>query len=429
MLHLALQAAALPPNAPPPPPVHRAPRPFPTASTLSFLAGLLTPFTLSLGGLLPLGELVLGAVALWALLILALEHAWPGPLWRDRLFLWLLAAQAIALCAYVASDLIRGSAPPDMARGWARMIFLAADFAAIAYLCGCAARNLVILLVGIQLGEILAVLLHGPLFGDYWKFGFALPVTIGVLLLARRAGPPGAALAAAALGLLHFVLDFRSLGLVCLLVAAFLVVQAFSRPWRGWLAPLGLAAALAAGAVVYAHTTSDREGRRTDRSNVERGAMLQAAVEAFVDSPLVGHGSWFSRTDVMNNFRLIREERAREAGVGGFAAAHEEEHGVTLHSQLLVTLAEGGLFGAAFFIPFTVGLVWALHRQVVVLPWSPVAPLRLFLLGLGIFHVFFSPFSGAHRVQIALTAVLLVLIRQEGASSPPSPAPRTVFHS
>lgn len=386
----------------------------PVAAALALFAGFLTPFTMSLGGELPLGELVLGVVLAWALLIIAMAHAWPGPLWQDKVFLALLAAQFVALGAYVASDLYRGSLPHDMARGWARVIFLAADFAAIAYLAGCSARNFLILLVGVQLGEVAKVFVEGALFGDYWKFGFALPVTVGVFLLARVGGLLLSAAAAAALGVLHFVLDFRSLGLICILVAAFVCVQAFPRSWRAWIAPLGLAGALAIGGVVYAHTTSaDREGQRTSRSNVERTAMVQAALEAFRDSPLVGHGSWFSRTDVMDNFMIIREEGAQLAGVGGFAGANDEEEGVALHSQILVTLAEGGLFGAAFFIPYALGLVWALHNQVVVRPWSPAAPLRLFILSLALFNVFLSPFSGAHRVHIALAAVLIVIIHRE----------------
>jgi hypothetical protein len=387
----------------------------------SLVAGVLTPFTVSLGGEMPVGELALFAAAAWALLIVAISHAWPGGLWRDPVFLGLLGAQAVALVAYVASDLYRGSAPHDFIRGWARMIFLGVDLAAVAYLVGCSARNFVVLLVGVQLGEVFKVHLQGALFDDYWKFGYATPVTVGVLLVAGRLGFFASVCAAAGLGVLHFCFDFRSLGMLCLLVAALLCVQAFPRVVRAWIAPVGLACALALVGVVYAHTRSDREGERSTRSDVERGAMVIAALEAFQGSPLLGHGSWFSRTDVMDNFMIIREERARIAGVGGFAGSNEEEEGVTLHSQLLVTLAEGGLFGAAFFIPFALGLVWALHRQVIVRAWTPLAALRHFTLTLALFHVFLSPFSGAHRVGIAIAAVLVVLIHRERDDEAPEP--------
>jgi hypothetical protein len=379
----------------------------------TLIAGVLTPFTVSLGGEMPIGELALFAAAAWALLIVAISHAWPGGLWRDPVFLGLLGCQAFALVAYVASDLYRGSAPHDFIRGWARMIFLGIDLAAVAYLVGCSALNFVVLLVGVQLGEVFKVHLQGALFDDYWKFGYAAPVTVGVLLIAGRLGLFASVCAAAGLGIVHFYFDFRSLGMLCLVVAAFLGVQAFPRLVRAWIAPLGLAGALVLVGIIYSHTRSDREGQRSTRSDVERSSMVIAALEAFRDSPLLGHGSWFSRTDVMDNFMIIREERARMAGVGGFAGSNEEEEGVTLHSQLLVTLAEGGVFGAAFFIPFAFGLVWALYQQVIVRAWTEFSPVRHYVLVLALFHVFLSPFSGAHRVGIALAAALVVLIHRE----------------
>lgn len=430
-------ATALPQRGIPPPGIPPAPiapflrllAPFLRPSVAwTLLAGVLTPFTVSLGGEMPVGELALFVAAAWALLIVALSHAWPGGLWRDPVFLGLLGCQAVALLAYVASDLVRGSDPRDLVRGWARMIFLAVDLAAVAYLVGCTALNFVVLLVGIQLGEVAKVLLLGALFDDYWKFGYALPVTVGVLLVFGRLGVLASACAAAGLGVLHFALDFRSLGMLCLLVAALVSVQAFPRSARAWIAPLGLAVALFLVALVYARTRSDREGQRSTRSDVERSSMVIAALEAFRESPLLGHGSWFSRSDVMDDFMVIREERAKLAGVGGFAGSNDEEEGVTLHSQILVTLAEGGLFGAAFFIPYALGLAWALREQVIVRAWTPLAPVRHFVLSLALFNVFLSPFSGAHRVGIALAAVLVVLVHRERArlrSSDPEPdAPR-----
>lgn len=397
------------------------------SALLALVAGILTPFTVSIGGEMPVGELLLFVSAAWALLIVALSHLWPGPLWRNPVFLGLMVCQAVALASYVVSDVYRGSDPRDFMRGWARMIFLAVDLAAVAYLVGCSALNFVVLLVGVQCGEVLKVLLQGALFGDTWKFGYALPVTIGALLLAGRFGLVASGCAAAGLGLLHFVMDFRSLGMLCLLVAAFIGVQAFPRSTRAWIAPVGLACGLLIAGFVYARTRSDHEGQRSTRSDVERTAMVVAALEAFRDSPILGHGSWFSRTRVMDNFMVLREEGARLAGVGGFAGANEiEEEPVALHSQLLVTLAEGGLFGAAFFVPYALGLAWALHNQVIVRAWTPFSALRHFVLLFALFNVFLSPFSGAHRVGIALAAVLVALIHRERglAAAEPETSPR-----
>lgn len=389
------------------------------SALLSLAAGTLTPFTISLGGEMPLGELLLFVAAGWALLIAALAHAWPGDLWKSPAFLGFMLCQAAALTAYVASDLVRGSAPHDYIRGWARMVFLAVDLAAVAYLAGCSARNLLLLVVGVQIGEIAKVMFDGALFGDVWKFGYALPVTVAVLLVAGRMGVCASICAGVALGVLHFHLDFRSLGMLCLIVAACVGVQWFPRHLRGWIAPIGLGCGLALGAWVYSQTRNDREGQRSTRSDVERSAMVIAALEAFRESPLIGNGSWFSRTRVMDNFMVIREERAKTAGVGGFAGANEiEDDIIALHSQILVTLAEGGIFGASFFIPYAFALCWALHRQVVGRDWSPAAPIRCFILCVALFHAFLSPFSGAHRVGIAFATILVVLIYREERRDP-----------
>ena len=395
---------------------------FRPSAFLALFAGVLTPFTVSLGGEMPLGELLLFIAAAWAVLIVALSHAWPGELWRDPVFLGLMACQAAALAAYVFSDLYRGSDPRDFVRGWARMVFLAIDLAAVAYLVGCSALNFVLLLVGVQLGEVLKAHLEGALFGDFWKFGYALPVTVGALLLAGRFGLVVSGCVAAALGLLHFTLDYRSLGLLCLLVATLVGVQAFPRAIRAWIAPVGLACGLALCVLVYARTRTDHEGQRSTRSDVERSSMMLAALESVRDSPFIGQGSWFSRARVIENFMIIREEKARLAGVGGFLGANQiEDDPLALHSQLLVTLAEGGLFGAAFFIPYVLALVWALHDQVVVRDWTPFSALRHLVLSLALFHAFFSPFSGAHRVGIALATILVVLVRRERVRSRAAP--------
>lgn len=386
---------------------------FPVSGPVTFLAGLLTPFTVSLVGEMPVGELVLILVAGWALLVLALNQAWPGPLAHNPLFFALMLCQGVALAAYVVSDLYRGSTPHDMARGWGRMVFLAIDLLAIVYLLGCSAQNFSRLFLGIQAGAAAAAFIHGALFGDIWKFGIGIPLTVVVLMLASRGGLVAAGLAAGVMGLVHFVMDFRSLGMICLLVAVFTGVQLFPRTWRSWVVPVGLAAGLAAVSVVYQFTQADREERRSSRSNIDRSAMVLAATEAFKESPFIGHGSWFNRSDVIDNYLLIRDAAAKEADIGGFAGPNEEVEGVALHSQMLVALAEGGLFGAAFFIVFTLGLVWGLREQVIVQEWRSAAPLRVFVLCLAFFNVFLSPFSGAHRVGIALAAGLLVLLHQE----------------
>ncbi len=377
----------------------------------SFLAGFFTCFTISFVGEMPVGELVLMAAAGWAGLCVAFNHTWPGRLLQSR-FLWsLLSAQLIALGGYIFSDLYRHSLPLDMARGWCRMVFLAIDIVAIAYLFGCARRNFLIFELGQGLGAVASALILGPLFGDMWKFGVGYPLTFLIFFIAPLAGPFATMLAAAAIGAVHFMLDYRSLGGLCLLVGMLTFLQIAPRQFRLWLAPLLLAATL--GAVLWIYGQTEGDSTRATRSDVERAAMITAALEAFEQSPLIGHGSWFSNTDVYDNFMVIRYAAAKQAHVGGFVDPNKDPGAVAVHSQILVALAEGGLFGGAFFFVYGAGLFRALYELVFVRRWHRLTPFCTLVLLSALWDLFCSPFSGAQRVSIAMVSGLILLVRMD----------------
>ena len=386
----------------------------PASGWISLSAGFFTAFTVSLVGEMPLGELVLMAAAGWAALCVIFNRAWPGPLLESRFFRALLVAQLVALGAYIATDLYRHSLPHDMARGWSRMIFLAVDCTAVAYLFGRQSRNFTVFLLGQFLGDLAHLGLAGAMFGDLWKFGIGAPVTYLLVYLAPWAGPFAGTLAACGAGALNLLLDYRSLGGLCLAVGVATPLQLAPRRLRWWLAPFAVAAALGGATAIYRTAASD-PGRAT-RSDIERSAMITAAFEAFQESPFVGHGSWFSNSRVYDNFMSIRHELARTDHVGGFADANTDPGDTTLHSQILVALAEGGLFGGAFFFVYGAGLLWALYDLILVRPWHRLAPLfTLFLLS-ALWDLFFSPFSGAHRVVIAEACGLILILQHESSA-------------
>jgi hypothetical protein len=390
---------------------------------LSFLASASTAFTVSLVGEMPVGEFVLIAAAAWALLCLVVNHAPPGRLFQSRYFWALVVAQVVALVAYVASDFYRHSAPRDMARGWGRMVFLAVDVVAVTYLFSCSRRNFVWFLIGHAVGALASTALNGAMFGDFWKFGIATPITYGVFLLAPLGGAVVTAVSVAGLGLLHLDLDYRSMGGICLVAAVLVLLLRLPSRFRWWIAPLGLALAIAGIFHVY---EQNQHGSRATRSDIERMAMVTAAKEAFQQSPFIGHGSWFSNSDVYDNFMLIRHEAAKQARVGGFAGANKEPGDEALHSQILVALAEGGLFGGAFFFVYGAGLFWALAYTVLVRPWRRMAPAQLLTLLLALWNLFFSPFSGAHRVYIALAVGLVLMLKVEAADAAAETEPSEV---
>lgn len=379
------------------------------ASWASLLAGFLTAFTISMVGEMPVGEFVLLATAGWVAASICAVRAWPCPLLAEPALKTLLAAQFVAFCSYVASDLIRHSSVRDMARGWSRMVLLAIDIVAVAYLFGRHPRNFVLLAMGLCLGEAAYALWFGAMFGDMWKFGVGVPLTFGAVLLASQAGPVAAVAAAVGLAVVHFSFDYRSEGGVCLLLAGLVMLQALPRRLRIWAAPLAIAAV--AGGVLAIYGGVANLGQRATRSDVERTAMIQAAAEAFEQSPLLGHGSWFSNTNVYDNFLYIRRADASAAHVGGFADPNLDPGNMAIHSQILVTLAEGGLFGGAFFIVFGWQLLRTLGETVLGESWDKLSPLRILVLLDALWNLLFSPFSGAHRVSIAMACGVILLHR------------------
>lgn len=389
---------------------------FGPSSVVAFIGGLLTPFTISLVGELPLGELVLIAAAAWALFCTAVHRALPGRLFHARYLRALLIGQAVALLGYIIADYHWHSAMRDVVRGWSRMIFVVIDLLALTYLFSRSKHNFLWLLAGLLVGEAARTLIFGALFSDTWKFGYGVPVTYGVIFLASFAGPYAVAVASLGLGALHFFMDFRSVGGMCIGLAALTLLQQFPRGFRGWALPFGLAAALGLVAVIYSHALDTGDAHRASRSDIDRGSMVQAATEAVWESPFVGHGSWFSRSRVYDDFMQIREDAAKEAGVGGFQGANEEPENVALHSQILVALAEGGLLGGAFFFVFGFGLVRELSIETMRERWRREVPVRTLVLLFAAWNLLLSPFSGAHRVSIALAAALMLLIRAERAS-------------
>ena len=258
----------------------------------------------------------------------------------------------------------------------------------------------------------LQALILPPLFNEYWKFGFGYPVTILTLfVVSRYFGLWAPIFASLALGALHALMGFRSMGATCIGLGLINVLFLIPRQIRKMIV---IAAALMALITAPWTTTKmfAQTADQTNRSNVERAAMLQTAWEAFLESPLIGHGSWFSNTNVMDNFLLIRSEKAAEAG-GATGFADDNAEGIAIHSQILDTLAEGGFFGAMFFIGFAVFILWGFWFCLVESPWTPLTPMRIFILFNSFWDVWMSPFSGTVRVSIGTTAALILVLWAE----------------
>ena len=359
---------------------------------IAFLTGALQSVTIHFVGNILVSELLLALVLAHAVAWLALARTMPAPIASPRLFAFVVACQFVALASYVVSDLWWQSTPFDMIRGWLRMIFLLFDMAAFSLLFGSDSRSFVLFLVGTCFA-FFPTLLDGPLFGDYWKFCFAFPVTILVLIAVPRFfGFWASVLASLGLGFLHSLLGFRSLAGLCTLLGLMLATRTIPRQLRKLLFIYFLLLALVTLPWTANMILEDARGPAT-RSNVERSAMLQAAWEGFLASPVIGNGSWFSRSNVWDNFLIIRSVREQEAG-GGLGFDPRSFGGAAIHSQILTALAEGGAFGATFFFIYGALIFWGIWFLVTDATWNWLMPIRLFILISSLWGFFMSPFSG-----------------------------------
>lgn len=382
-------------------------------------AGALTPFTVGLVGALPVGEFILAGALGWMGLHVVLNHAAPGTLVTSRLLWTFMACQAVALLGYVLADIYWGSSGDDMARGWARMIFLGIDVLAFAYLFDLPGRHplvgFVCFEVGYALGGAAATLSGNVLFDDYWKFGWGLPVTITVLLLAPRLGFWFCQLACLALTAVHVAFEFRSMAAICAAAPALMIFQRCTPRTR--VIALGAGLALVVLGASYLSNRRSEDTARSARSDVERSAMVQAAWEGFMRSPWLGNGSWFSKSNVMQEFYAIRYDNSIRQGVGSYEK-DEADSTVAIHSQILTSLAEGGVLGGAFFAFYGAMLLWTLGSVILTHAWTVWSNLCAFFLLLKISDLATSPFSGAHRVLIAAAVGLILLFWHK---VPPAP--------
>ena len=285
------------------------------------------------------------------------------------------------------------------------MAFVAIDLIGLASLVGPSWRRFTVLVGGWALGQAASAVVLGPLFDDWWKFGFAEPITFVALIAVGNRSRLTAAAVAVCLGVLHIVLEYRSLGLECLMVAVALYLTRLPRLWR--LACI--VAAFAAVALALAGLFDERSETHISRhsSDAERRAMMEVAAEAFADSPLIGQGSWFSSTKITRRI----EARYIQLSDTFNGYTEEQERDLAVHSQLLTALAEGGIFGGLFFIAYGMVLLWALAYCL--RTTRPQQALVFLILLEALWNLAIAPFSGPARVQIAASAVLALMLWQQ----------------
>jgi hypothetical protein len=374
---------------------------------LCTLAGFLSGFTISVVGQLPLGELILLVVFPWAIYRAIVHRGWPSALQQLRWYKLLFLLLGFMARGYVISDLYRGSPTHNLARGWARVAFFAIDFVSIAYLINASWNRLYLFSLGLYIGGTANALVYGALWGEWWKFGFGYSVTAISLFLLVGRSTAVQAIGAIALGILSMALGARSLGGICLFTAVLFCLRYVHGVYR--FLSIFLASAVLGGMFLVVHNVF-LETQEHSGSNIERQSMIETAAESFITSPLIGQGSWFTATKAIN--KLEGHMAEKDPTFQGYT--EDDIQRLSIHSQLLVALAEAGIFGGLFFIAMGLLLLRTLHTLV-----NHIMPHRLFLFFIvisSLWNLFMSPFSGMARIEITLgiCACLLAVLQQQG---------------
>jgi hypothetical protein len=372
--------------------------------TICGLVGFLSAFTISLGGQMPVSELILMVIFPWVLMRAYYRREWPSRLLQLGWFHLLLLLWGFTAAGYVVSDLYRETPFDNLIRGWARVGFLLIDLVSIAYLVDSSWSRLRLLVLALYAGRVLEAIIYGPLYGQWWKFGVGYALTLfGLFAMAGRSLMLQA-FAAGGLGILNLLLGARSLGATCFLIAWVFFLYYARGVWR----PILVMAAIASMVGVLYLGLGDNE--MTAGSNVERRSMVEIAGELFIDSPVVGQGSWFTATSMLG--RLEARRTALDSRFGRYT--EEEARKISIHSQLLTALAEAGIFGGAFFLGL--GMLVLKTTRTLIRHAMPYRAFILYLVVAGGWNLLMTPFSGVVRVEIAILvgACLLVILQRQG---------------
>jgi O-antigen ligase len=382
-------------------------------SWIALISGMTAPILFNFLGQLYLGEVILTGFSI----VLILGKLIPTPftkkdIFSEPVFLGLLVALCVTLFGLILSDFWAGSPASNYIRGWARWLFLGLTMIALSSLGYRNKWNLWWYSIG--LGSIGVVNLIGSLKSrellvEAWKVQHSLPITLLVLSMTPWMSQRLTALSILVLGLVNVVLDFRSQGLFCVILAA--IVWAKSRKYSKLefsklLVPLGLSILVLTSA--YLSTQQLYGARRLD-SNTGRFAAYQVAVEAILRTPVLGYGSWATNRELTNLYLdLAGGDRSFQSFGRLFASTT-----IPSHSQFLQAWVEGGILGVTFFTFLGYQMVTNLIYIIFKRPYDLLFPLFLFNLLNSSWNLFASPFGGSHRIYIASSVATVCVLSSE----------------
>ncbi len=354
----------------------------------------------------------------------------------------------IFFVSLVLSDVWNQTSFEQYSRGWARLIVFMSNFASLYILIDNKRSRLLWFTLGMVAGRTwlsIESMEDGLLI---WKLGLAKPVALATLLACvtiPKLRQPGSLLSCVlilALGLVNIVADYRSLGAVLVVVAALMLLadrerRVKHRRGKSLVAPIAAMITvgfLAAGASSWFYGYAASQGWLSERatnkyeqqSNVEGVPLIVAgrneglvSLEAIMDAPLLGHGSWPEDPYYAEKLAIQRYN----LGLSG-SVAPDEDQLIPTHSHLIGSWVEAGLAGGLFWAVVLALVGKSLLRSC--RSQSHMQVLYLFCALLLVWDVLFSPFSGFGRIETAflLVVVLRALLQRTSMSLMSRPVSR-----
>jgi hypothetical protein len=394
-------------------------------SVLAMLSGAGMHISFNLGGELYVGELMF-LVALPFLLFdrffinrtQCLQQVW---LWQPMA--WLLVGLMFTMAGYILSDFYRNNAPSDYLRGWARLIFLGIDLLVVALLISIRRSNIWYLSFGYAvIGLLILSQKENFINNDPWKFGYAMPITIAVIAFLCLQKKPSVHLRGVCLiglGILHMFMDYRSLSAFCIIVALMGWIYSASRKGGAKIVMLGLTAVIVAAmlSVIYYASQGNFEQRR-QASNSMRLSAAMVGINAVLESPFVGYGSWSKDARFAKQLADLqyRMSKTQENPLYDFDLIRQASFAA--HSQILESWTEGGILGTTFFLFYLMLMTKGIIALTLKDHEERLDPLLGIFIIFALWALFLSPFKGLTRLDITFACMSsIVAINLAGLKS------------
>jgi hypothetical protein len=397
-----------------------------------FLLGAAGTYSVSIIGQLPGNEILLFPL----LPVLLLAH---GRRAFKREYLWFYLLVSCWLFGTIVGDLYLGSPLANSIKGTARVVFFTLDFITLAILTNNNTRRLVIFQLSIFVQMFFIMRFFRGDFLTQWKFGGSSIVTITALLISSyfysRRRYWICFFIVLGLAGLNLIFAFRS-QIATDFISAALILPIFAKartagrtsPFRNLL-KIALLLALAGGAAFLANLTikvaaekglfdDSLTAKFTSQAGGKLGVLVGGrpetlvAIQAILDSPIIGHGSFA----VDPKYLKLKQDIAYENGYSDTDEPEDVEvDAIPTHSHLTMAWVESGIFGGIFWIYVLV----LTFRGIMEVSFSrpPLAPFYSYLLLNFVWNVLYSPFGSVNRMWAAFFILMSYNLLKPHASA------------